>query len=126
MTFRSPSGSSVYLILALIQSFASPPVAGSKYSNDMSAICESHGQDTFVDDTETVVPLLAYAVRKILGDDTLRISEGELCSGERHAVFLLVLSVLLRVPIEVCPSHSRNGIKETSMKPYDRMGFADS
>jgi hypothetical protein len=66
MTFRSPSGSSVYPILAFIESLASPPVAGSDDSNDILAVRKAYGQDTFVDDAETVVSLLADALRKIL------------------------------------------------------------
>jgi hypothetical protein len=106
MTFSSPSGSSVYLILAFIESLASPPVAGSDDSNDIFAVSEAYGQDTFIDDAETVVPNPVDAVRKILRDYTLRVGERELGPRERHAVFLLVLAVLLRIPLETRSGHS--------------------
>src|SRR6266568_9042234 len=61
-TFTLPRGSSVYLILALIDCLTPSPVASAKDSNDILAIREADGQNYIIDSTEAVVPLLPEAV----------------------------------------------------------------
>lgn len=56
---RSPRGSSVYLIIPLIDLFPFPPVAGSEYSNGIVAKRKPHGQDSTVDPTEAIMASLA-------------------------------------------------------------------
>ena len=58
-TFSSPSGSSVYLILSVINLLALSPIAGAKDSNDTLTIGEADGEDAFPDLAKAVVPLLA-------------------------------------------------------------------
>src|SRR5207302_5671107 len=48
-TLSSPSGSSVYLILALIDLLAPPPVTGADDSNGIRAVREANRHDAFTD-----------------------------------------------------------------------------
>jgi len=49
----------MYLILPLINSPAFPPVASSKYPNDIMPKCKSDGQNSAGDPAETVMSLFA-------------------------------------------------------------------
>ncbi|MCC2641691.1 MAG: hypothetical protein K0S45_2104 [Nitrospira sp.] len=76
MTLRSPRGSSVYFIFSLIDPPAFPPVAGSENPNDAIAKRTTNGQDS--DQAETVMPLLAWALRQVLCNHVAWISKGKL------------------------------------------------
>src|SRR5712691_4942818 len=64
-TFTLPSGSAVYLILAVIDCFTPSPVASAKDSNDILAIREADRQYLAIYSPEAVVPRLTGAVREI-------------------------------------------------------------
>src|SRR5947208_1413374 len=123
-TFSSPSGSSVYLILAFIDLLAPPPVTGADDSNGIRAVREANRHDTFTDRTETVVPSLTPAMREIFGDHAPSVRKSELCLRERNAMLRLVSPVFLRVPFEAYPGHPGDGIRETPGGPYERMAAA--
>lgn len=75
-------GSSVYLIFALINSLAFPPVAGAEDTNHASAIGKPDSQNAALDLAETEISLLALAVSQVFRNDTMRVSEGVLSQGE--------------------------------------------
>jgi hypothetical protein len=82
------------LILSLIDLLPPSPIAGPEDPDRVGAVGESDRQNSTFDPAEAVVSLLARAVRQILCDDTTRIGERELRSGERYSVSLLVLPIL--------------------------------
>src|SRR3990172_7842294 len=104
-TFSFPKGSFVYLIFALINSFALSPVASSKYPDHVITVCEADRHDTFTYHPKAVVSLFHRAVRLVFGDDALRVGEGDLSLREANAMFALILFVLLRVPVKLRGSH---------------------
>jgi hypothetical protein len=85
----------VYLILALIDCLPSSPIAGAEDSDNVAVEREADRQYAAFNPTEAVVPLLASAVRQVLCNHAVWISEGELRHGRGDAVFPLVLSILL-------------------------------
>jgi len=107
-TFRFPRGSSVYLIFSLINSLALSPITSSKNSNHIVTIHKSNGQNPDFDPAETVVPFFARAVRPVFRYDTAWIGEGELRLRKSDPVFLLILLILLRVPIESGLCHGQS------------------
>src|SRR6185295_14827509 len=58
-TFGSPMGSSVYLILSLIDSLSFPPVAGPEDSDYIVAVSEPHRKNAPANQAEAVVPQFA-------------------------------------------------------------------
>src|SRR2546430_5074121 len=83
-TLILPSGSSVYLILLLIDPSAPPQIARSDDPNDIVAIREPHRDDRAADDAEAVVAPFPAAVCDIFCDHATRVSERELRLGEHH------------------------------------------
>src|SRR6185295_1088713 len=61
-TFGSPRGSSVYLILSLIDSLSFAPVSSPVDSDDLGAIRKADRQNAATDLAKAVVPLLSRAV----------------------------------------------------------------
>ncbi len=90
----------MYLIFALIDSFAFSPIARAKYSNYFASIGEANRKNSFSDPAKAVVALLAPAVGQIFRNHTSFIHESELRLCKRDTVFLTVTSILLLVPIE--------------------------
>ena len=99
-TLMSPMGPSVYVILLLIYPLAFPPVTCAEDTDDVPAVREAHGQNPISDPAEAEEALLLLAVSQVLGDHTIRISEGILGKLERNAMLPLVLPVLLGTPLE--------------------------
>jgi hypothetical protein len=88
------------LIVLFIDAPAFPPVTGSKNPNDIMAKRESNGQDSTVDPTETVQPLLARAMRQIFRDHAAWVGKCELGLCEGDPVFAFVFFILLGIPLE--------------------------
>jgi len=107
MTFSFPSGSFVYLIFALINSFSFAPISGANDADDALAIREAYRHDPLSNLPNTIVSLLGRTVHQILGDDALGINKRELRLGEGHTVFRLVFHVLLGVPLETGFGHAK-------------------
>jgi hypothetical protein len=78
MTFKSPRGSSVYLIFSVIDSLAPSPVTGTKDSNKAPPVSKANRENALSNLAKAVVPLFARAVREILGDYASRIRKSEL------------------------------------------------
>jgi len=93
-TVSFPSGSSVYLILSLIDLPSLAPVPGPEDANHASTVREPHREDTTLDPTEAVVSSFARAVRPVLREDAAWIGEGELRPCERDSMLLLVVLIL--------------------------------
>src|SRR3989304_7810062 len=104
-TFSFPKGSFVYLIFALINSFALSPVASSKYPDHVITVCEADRHYTFTYHPKAVVSLFHRAVRLVFGEAPLRGGEGDLSLREANAMFALILLILLRVPVKLRGSH---------------------
>jgi hypothetical protein len=81
------------------------PVAGAEDSNGIAANRETHRENSFPDATKTEVPLLAPAVSYVFGDHTPRIGKSVLSDLERHAVFALILLILIAIPLESRRTH---------------------
>ena len=95
MTFRRPSGSSVYLIRLLIDAFPLAPVARPNDADAALAVREPDSEYAPTDRAEAVEALLFLsAVREILSNHALWINEGVLRLGKGYAVSGLVLEVL--------------------------------
>lgn len=105
MTFTGPISSSVYLIFAFIDSFPSPPVASSKYSNYTTAVCKTDSQYPAPNSSEAVIPFLALAVGQVFSDNTVWIAENVLGFREADPVFDLIEEILLGIPFEALPAH---------------------
>jgi len=61
-TLRVPRGSSVYLILSLIDSLSFAPIAGSEDTDYVLAVSEANREDSDTNLPETVIPLFARTV----------------------------------------------------------------
>jgi hypothetical protein len=105
MTFSLPSGSSVYLILSLIDCLSLSPVTSTKDSNGILPIRESNRQYSAIDLAKAVVPLLPGTMGKIFSDHANWIRERKLRDREGDAMLPLVLLILVPVPLETCPRH---------------------
>ena len=105
-TLKSPSGSSVYFIFALINCLAFPPVTGAKDAYDTAAIGKADGEDAALDHTETEISLLIFAVCEVLGDHAVWVGKCILRQRESHPVPLLVFGILVFVPLEPRSVHA--------------------
>jgi len=101
-------GSSVYVILLFIKFISLPPISGSEDPDDVVPIGEADCQDTAADFPEAVESLFRVAVFLIQQDHTLRICKGMLRKHKGYAVFLLIQSVLDRIPFKARPIHAHN------------------
>jgi hypothetical protein len=90
----------VYVIFLLIYFLSFPPVAGTENPYRARAIGETHRQNTFTDSPKTEKTVFILTVCQILSDHTIRIGKGVLGELKRHAVTMLILKILLRIPIE--------------------------
>ena len=93
-TFRLPKGSSVYLILPLINCLAFPPIACTENADHSASIRESHGKDAATDTSKAAIAFFLLAVRQILSDYAARVSERVLGLKKGDPMFLLVFEVL--------------------------------
>src|SRR5712691_3101954 len=102
--FRVPRGSSVYLILSLIDSLSSSPITGSMDTDNIISVGEAHCEDASTYLAKAVVPRLAGTVRQVFRDDALRVNERKLRQREGHAVLLVVSCRLCLGPSRTGPS----------------------
>jgi hypothetical protein len=94
ITFRLPKGSSVYLILALINCLAFPPIACTENADHSASMREPHAKDSAADPSEAVIASFLVAVRHILSDYPARVGESVLGLKKGDPMFLLVFEVL--------------------------------
>src|SRR6266540_565757 len=99
-TFRFPRGSSVYLILSLIDPLSFAPVTGPVDSDHVLTVSKAYCEDAGTHLAETVIPWFAGTVGQVFCDDALRVNEGKLRQREGDAVLFVVLVILVLVPVE--------------------------
>ncbi|MDD5329011.1 MAG: hypothetical protein PHX38_03335 [Sulfuricella sp.] len=104
MTLASMA-SSVYLIFALINRLAFPPVPGAKYANYTAAIGKADGDNPTFDLADTEIAFFHFAVSEVFGDDTAGVGEGVLRQGKRDSMLFQVFGILVRIPLEPCFLH---------------------
>src|SRR5438067_1134124 len=91
-----------YFVLLFIDTLTLSPISGSEDPNLAFAISEADRQYSVRCFTETEKSLLFhFAVFHILRNDSLRISEGVLCLGERDSMPSPIDLVLAWVPFEI-------------------------
>jgi hypothetical protein len=100
MTFRLPKGSSVYLILALINHLVFPPVARTENADQSASIREPHVENSTTDPSKAVIALSLVPVRQILSDYAARVSERVLGFKKGDPMFFLVFEILSRILFE--------------------------
>src|SRR6266480_883554 len=120
-TFRSPRGSSVYLILSPVDSLSCAQITGSVDGNHVLTVSEPHCEDASTHLAKTVVPRFAGAVRQVFRDDALRVNERELRQREGDAVLFVVLVIFVQVPVEPGPSPWHKANMDMALWPYGRM-----
>jgi hypothetical protein len=74
----------VYLIFALIELFTPSPIAGAKDANDAPPISEPDGKNATANRAKAEVALFAGAMRRVLSDNALRVSECKLRHRETN------------------------------------------
>jgi len=84
----------VYLILALINCLAFPPVACTENADHSASIREPHGKDAATDPSKAIIASFLLAVRQILSDYAARVGESVLSLKKGDPMFLLVFEVL--------------------------------
>ena len=104
-TSTGPTGSSVYLVFALINLFSLPPVTRSKYSDGSRSVSKPYGQDSTSIHTETIKPLLSFAMGKIFCDHPVWIRKCILGFSKANPVLYLVEPIFHRVPFKAVLSH---------------------
>ena len=104
-TFSRPSGSFVYLIRLLIDTFAPAPETGAENANDAPAIGESHSEHAATYAAKTIIAFFPGAMRQVLCDHTQGIGESMLRINKRHAMLCAVMEIRLRIPIELSRCH---------------------
>jgi hypothetical protein len=97
----------VYFIFALINCLSFAPITCADNSNYGSAIGKSHCKNAAIHFPEAIKAFFGLTVSDVLGNDALWIGEGILGAGKRNAVFLLIFSILDRIPIKVSICHER-------------------
>jgi hypothetical protein len=95
----------VYLIFALIDLLAFPPVAGTEDADSTPTVRKSDCENAAAYFPEAVVPFFRLTMGEVFSNDTVWISEGVLRLRERHAVLGLIFAVLLDVPLEARLAH---------------------
>ncbi len=96
----------MYLIFALIELLTPSPIAGANDANDALPVAEHDGDYATANRAKAEVALFAGAMRRVLSDHPLRVSERKLRHGKINAVLKLILAVLCRVPLESGFGHS--------------------
>ena len=84
----------MYLILALINCLAFPPIARTENADQSASIREPHGEDSATDPSKAVIAFFLFAVRQILSDYAERVGESLLGLKKGDPMFLLVFEVL--------------------------------
>ena len=84
----------MYLILALIDCLAFPPIARTENADHSASIREPHGEDSATDPSKAVIAFFLVPVRQILSDYAARVSERVLGLKKGDPMFLLVFEVL--------------------------------
>lgn len=72
----------MYLIFALINCLAFPPITGANDTDDPTALSKTDGENAAPDLAETEIPCLVFTVRKVLGDYAVRVGECD-CAKEK-------------------------------------------
>lgn len=71
----------------------------------MTTICKSNRQHTPLDKAKAVVPFLNRAMRKILGNDTKRVSKSPLRLCKRDPMLILIMTILRLIPLKMGLRH---------------------
>ena len=96
----------MYLIFALIDLLAFPPIACPEDANNIISVRKAHREDALPNPAKAIVPTFNRTVGAVFCDNATRICEGELRFCEGHPVLFPVLPILLWIPLEPSLSHA--------------------
>jgi hypothetical protein len=88
--------------------FALSPVACAKYANYVVSIRKAHRENAISDPAKAEVPFFNGTVGVIFCHNATRVCKGELRLREGHAMLVLILAILLRIPCEPSLGHAKD------------------
>jgi hypothetical protein len=95
------------LIFALINLFALSPITRTKYPNHAVTIRKANRENAVANPAKAEMPFFNGTVREISRDDTTGVCKGKPCPGKRHAMLVLILAILFRIPLEPGFDHAK-------------------